>query len=97
MKHIIEIDLKEGQSVPSAYDIARLTDPDWLASWWHIDDIKEQYLGDGEYDQLTDEEAREVLRLADKEHDCEYGLNWKVFDSWAEHIKQKRKDDYETL
>ena len=92
MKHIIEIELKEGQSVPTPEDIARLTDPDWLASWWHISDIKEQYLGDGEYSQLTDEEAREVLRLADKKHDCEYGLNWEVFDAWAEHVKGLRKE-----
>ena len=39
MKYIIEIDLKEGQGVPTAEDIARLTDPDWMASWWHIDDV----------------------------------------------------------
>jgi hypothetical protein len=91
MKVTIEIDLPEGQAIPSAYDCARLTDPNWLASWWHIDDIKEQYLGDGEYSELTDEEAREVLRLADKEHDCEYGLNWEVFDGWADYVKAQRK------
>lgn len=91
MKHIIEIELKEGQALPRAEDIARLTDPDWIASWWHIDDVKEQYLGDGEYSELTDEEAREVLRLADKYHDCEIGLNWEVLDSWAEHVRDLRK------
>lgn len=90
-KLIIEIDLPEGQAIPDPRDILRLTDPDWLASWWHISDIQEQYLGDGVYDELTDEEAREVLRLADKEHDCEYGLNWEVFDSWADHVKSLRK------
>ena len=91
-KVTIEIDLPEGQTVPSADDIARLTNPDWIASWWHIDDVKEQYLGDEEYSKLTDEEAREVLRLADKYHDCENGLNWEVFDSWAEHVKAQRKE-----
>ena len=91
-KLTIEIDLPEGQTVPSADDIARLTNPDWIASWWHIDDVKEQYLGDGEYSELTDEEAREVLRLADKYHDCENGLNWEVFDSWADHVKAQRKE-----
>ena len=92
MKHIIEIDLPDGQAVPTVYDIARLTDPDWLASWWHIDDVKEQYLGDGEYSELTDAEAREVLRLADKEHNCEYGLKWEVFDAWADHVRGLRKE-----
>ena len=91
-KLTIEIDLPEGQAIPSADDIARLTNPDWIASWWHIDDIKEQYLGDEEYSELTDEEAREVLRLADKYHDCENGLNWEVFDSWADHVKAQRKE-----
>jgi hypothetical protein len=91
-KLTIEIDLPEGQAIPSADDIARLTNPDWIASWWHIDDVKEQYLGDGEYSELTDEEAREVLRLADKYHDCENGLNWEVFDSWADHVKAQRKE-----
>lgn len=91
-KLTIEIDLPEGQLPPDPRDVLRLTDPNWLASWWHIDDIKEQYLGDGEYSQLTDEEAREVLRLADKEHDCEYGLNWEVFDAWADHVKAQRKE-----
>ena len=92
MKYTIEIELPDGQSVPTADDIARLTNPDWIASWWHISDVQEQYLGDGEYDQLTDEEAREVLRLADKYHDCEIGLNWEMFDSWAEHVKKLRKE-----
>lgn len=92
MKHIIEIELPDGQAVPSAADIVRLTDPDWIASWWHIDDVKEQYLGDEEYSELTDEEAREVLRLADKYHDCENGLNWEVFDSWANHVIGLRDD-----
>lgn len=91
-KVTIKIDLPEGQAIPSADDIARLTNPDWIASWWHIDDVKEQYLGDEEYSKLTDEEAREVLRLADKYHDCENGLNWEVFDSWAEHVKAQRKE-----
>ena len=91
-KLTIEIDLPEGQAIPSADDIARLTNPDWIASWWHIDDVKEQYLGDEEYGELTDEEAREVLRLADKYHDCENGLNWEVFDSWADHVKAQRKE-----
>lgn len=93
MRVIIELDLPEGQAIPTAEDIVRLTSPDWIASWWHIDDVKEQYLGDGEYSELTDEEAREVLRLADKYHDCEKGINWEVLDSWAEHVRGLRKEE----
>jgi hypothetical protein len=40
MKVVIEIDLPDGQAIPTESDIKRLTSPDWLASWWHIDDVK---------------------------------------------------------
>ena len=93
MKHIIEIELPDGQEVPKAEDIARLTSPDWIASWWSIDDVKEVYLGDEEYDQLTDDEAREVLRLAYKYHDCDIGLNWEVFSDYADDVYANRKKE----
>jgi hypothetical protein len=91
-KITIEIDIPEGQAIPRPEDIVRLTDPDWIASWWSIDDVKEQYDGDGEYSELTDEEAREVLRLAEKYHDCDEGLNWEVLDGWIDHVKSLRKE-----
>ena len=74
--------------------IEMLSDPDWIASWWHIDDVK---MSDPDRDDdwnsdLTDDEAREVLRLADKYHDSENGINWAVLQSWVDHIvKQKEK------
>ena len=90
-KVMIEIDLPEGQAIPKPEDIARLTDPNWMASWWSIEDVQEVYLGDGEYTEITEEEAREVLRLADKYHDCDVGINWDVLDSWVSHVMQQRK------
>ena len=90
-KVMIEIDLPEGQAIPDAELIARLTDPNWMASWWSIEDVQEVYLGDGEYTEITEEEAREVLRLADKYHDCDVGINWDVLDSWVSHVMQQRK------
>lgn len=90
MKVIIEIELPDGQAIPDPVSILRLTSPDWIASWWSIDDVKEVYLGDEEYDQLTDDEAREVLRLADKYHDCDIGLNWEVFSDYADDVYAKR-------
>ena len=94
MKYIIEIDLKEGQGVPTAEDIARLTDPDWMASWWHIDDV---VMSDPDRDDdwnsdLSEEECREVLRLADKYYDSGIGINWDVLESWINHVKQQRKE-----
>lgn len=90
-KVTIEIDIPEGQAIPSAEDCARLTDPNWMADWWHIDDIKEQYLGDGEYRELTDEEAQLVLKLAKKNHDSEVGINWEVLDWWANYVRKERE------
>jgi hypothetical protein len=93
MKITIEFEVaNEHEATVLRKKAAMLNCPDWMASWWHIDDVREQYLGDGKYAQLTDEEAREVLRLADKYHDCEIGLNWEVFDSWAEHVRNLRKE-----
>lgn len=89
-KHIIEIDLPDGQEVPSVEDIARLTSPDWVASWWSIDDVREIYLGDEEYDILTDDECREVLRRAIKYHDCDIGLNWDWFNDIADDVYAER-------
>jgi hypothetical protein len=89
-KMMIEIDLPDGQAIPDPRDIVRLTDPDWMANWWSIWDVKEQYDGDGEYSELTDNEARLVLGLAEKNHDSEVGINWEVLDFWIDHVKAKR-------
>lgn len=94
MKITIELDLPEGQAIPRAEDIARLTNTDWIASWWHISDVQDCF-NDETNEQgfnLSDEEAREVLRLADKYHDCEQGINWEVLYSWAEDVINNRKE-----
>lgn len=76
-----------------------LNSPDWIASWWHISDVldlqrnwedEDDY--ENELDDLTDEEAREVLRLADKYHDCEEGINWDVLRGWIDHVLGLRKE-----
>jgi hypothetical protein len=95
MKVTIEIDLPEGQDIPTSQDIARLTDPDWMASWWHISDIHEcadGWEGDEDEHELTNEEAQKVLRLMDKYHDCEVGICWDVIYNWIEEVKSHRKE-----
>jgi hypothetical protein len=81
MRVTIDIDLPEGQQLPTATDILRLTSKDWIASWWHIEDVK----GCVDYD-LTDDQAREVLRIADKTHDAENGINWTVLQTIADQL-----------
>jgi hypothetical protein len=93
MKVTIEIDLDAKQVVPDPHDIARLTNPDWLASWWHISDVHLQANDDGENDEadeITDDEAREVLRLIAKHHDSTVGINWDVIDAGIDYVKEKR-------
>ena len=96
---MIEVDIPEGRSVAEAQGaVKRAFDPDWIASWWHVSDVQD--LDDGWEDEdepadpeaLTDEEAREVLRLADKYHDCEEGINWDVLRGWIYHVKAHRKE-----
>ena len=71
-KVTIEVDLPIGVSKAEAEGaVQRAFDPNWVADWWHIDDIIEQDNGaeDEPYSDLTEDEAREVLRLMIKEHD----------------------------
>lgn len=89
MKITIEIDLPDGQEVPSAYDIVRLTDTDWVSEWWHISDVQE--LTEDMKEELSNDEAREVLRLVKKRHDCNVGINWDVINYWIEHVLDERK------
>lgn len=91
---MIEVDIPSGRSVAEAEMAVKMVfDPNWVAEWWHIDDIIEQDNGaeDEPYSDLTEDEAREVLRLMTKEHDCEVGINWDVIDAWIEHVKAKRE------
>jgi len=94
MKVTIEIDLDAKQIVPDPHDIARLTNPDWLASWWHISDVHLQANDDGENDEaseLTDEEARRVLSSIHTHHDSNIGINWDVIDATIDYVKEQRK------
>ena len=95
MKTMIEVDLPTGVSKAEAEGaVKRAFDPNWVAEWWHIDDIIEQDNGaeDEPHSDLSEDEAREVLRLMIKEHDCEVGINWDVIDAWIDHVKGLRKE-----
>jgi hypothetical protein len=94
MKVVIEFDLPEGQAIPDTADIVRLTDPDWLASWWHISDVMDSFNSEEDHEglNLTEEEGREVLRRLDKYHDCEIGINWEVIQNYSEDIINEREE-----
>ena len=82
MKITIEIDLPEGQAIPSAEDIVRLTSRDWIADYWHISDV-EECDWDGEI--VTDDDCREILRRVAKAKDATLGINW---DTIQCHVDQ---------
>jgi hypothetical protein len=94
MKKII-IEIPDNVTETAAVDaIKRAFDPDWMASWWHIDDV---VMSDPDRDDdwnsdLSEEECREVLRLSEKYHDSGIGINWEVLESWIEHVKAQRKE-----
>ena len=93
----IEVNIPAGRSIAEAKQaVERHFDPDWMAEWWHSDDVIEQAETDGE--QLTTEEAREVLKWMDKWHDCNNGHTWDSMDRCIEHVVQQRanaKAEYE--
>jgi hypothetical protein len=91
MKVVIEIEIPDGQDLPDPRDIVRLTSPDWHCDWWHYSDVQE---GNGNED-LTDDEAREVLCLMNKYADCNVGINWDSIDVWADMVREERPEEEE--
>lgn len=94
MEITIKLNLPDGQAIPKAEDIVRLTDPNWISDWWHIADVLDKANEWAEDDQntITEEEAREVLRITKKYHDSEVGINWDVLEANIDHVKAQRKE-----
>lgn len=86
-KIIIEIDLPEGQEIPDSNDILRLTSPDWHCDWWHIEDVQSVA------EDLSDDEAREVLRIMARKSDANIGINWDSIDAWADFVRETRTEE----
>jgi hypothetical protein len=86
MKVMIEIDLPDGQAIPRADDIKRLTDPDWICDWWHIDDVQSLQ------EDLTDDECREVLKTIEHGFDATVGINWDVISYYIDQVIEERED-----
>jgi hypothetical protein len=93
MKMMIEVDIPNGRSVAEAEMAVKMVfNPDWMAEWWHIDDIQSFHdYDEDDPERLSDDEAREVLRLMEKYHNCEVGINWDVIDNWIDHVKDQRE------
>jgi hypothetical protein len=91
-KVMIEVDIPAGRSIAEAKQaVAMCFDEDWMTEHWHIDDVIEQAQNNGE--QVTEEEARKVLQLMNKNHDCEIGINWDVIDGWVDFVVSQRANE----
>lgn len=72
---VLEFDLPDDQEIPDIDDVKKLTSPDWVADWWHTDDIR------GEHGWLTEGQARECLELISKYHNPCIGINWDMISA----------------
>ena len=81
----VTIEVPDNADTAKVIDFAkRAADPSWCAFWWHTADV---YLNDGDHSDLTEEECREVLRLAHDYHDANNGINWDTLTHWTDHVK----------
>lgn len=57
-----------------------LADPDWMAIFWGIEDVKEVA------PHLTDDECRDVLATAESRHDANVGICWITLETIADML-----------
>ena len=88
-------DFTELNAASLADDAARLASDDWLAIWWHTDDVL-QCAGDSrqDYEGLTKAETREVLEMASDLHDANYGINWDVLRVYIDEVVSHREETF---
>jgi hypothetical protein len=87
----IEVNIPAGRSIAEAKQaVARQFDSNWMAEWWHSEDVIEQAVNNGE--ELTYDEAQWVLKMMDKNHDCNVGHSWDNMDYWIDRVVEKREE-----
>jgi len=76
---------KELDTLRSSFEGAlrwQYEDPDRICVSWHVDDVLGQM--EGRDEELSVEEAREILRSIDLNHDACIGINWDVIDCYID-------------
>lgn len=66
------------------YDMDESNDADTICSSWHITDVQSRD------EDLTDDQARDILHAVDHKHDANEGINWEVIDV---HIANFRREE----
>jgi len=86
MKVMIEVNIPvNGTKAEAEMAVKRYFDPDWMAEWWCTDDVIEQAS-----EEISTEEARWVLQMMEKRHDCNHGHTWDSMDHWIDKAIEKR-------
>ena len=86
MKYTIEIEIRDDitpdvEMFKRAKDWAeRGVDHDWFASFSHVSDVQEVR------QDLSDEQARDVLRFMEHYHDANIGINWDFIESCIDDV-----------
>ena len=86
MKYTIEIEISDDitpdvEMFKRAKDWAeRGIDPNWMSSFWHVSDVQEIR------QDLTDEQARDVLRFMEHYHDANIGINWDYIEACIDDV-----------
>jgi len=57
---------------------------DYIAIFWHVDDVLDAC--ENEDFKITKEQARDVLRWVDKNHDCNFGITWETLQCAARDV-----------
>lgn len=66
--------------------------PDFMSIWWSIEDVTDRCRED-----ITDDEAREILEMMDKYHDCTIGVSWDTMDVYIDEVLNQREETAEEI
>lgn len=54
---------------------------DEISITWHFTDIQSVD------DSLTNDEARQILQLIERNHDANIGISWETIEAWINYFK----------
>lgn len=66
--------------------LSEVKTPSARISWYKADIESLGYI-------CTDEQAEEVLELAESKHDATVGINWEVLEEWCEYVGLKKSEE----
>ena len=80
--HVSEMEIRELTN-----KCEMLASPDWIGILWGIEDVKHVA------PHLSDDQARDVLEMAERRHDATIGINWDVLDTVADILYEAPEEE----